>query len=300
MKHPYNNLDIMHLPNSDSSVKLGNDIILIDNLAGDNDDYKKDFQDFPIKLSFSITIICLSGEVSFRINLNEYTLKAKDMLIAQRGDIGEFLSKSDDCKIIAIAFTDEFFQNTQYPGSTISLQRKFREKPTSHLADPIINECVMIYSMMKSKIMEEDNPYRKGALMGYIQVLLYDAYFYFESATNESNNPSKKSSRKDELFNKFIKAVHDDYREHRSISHYANLLCISPKYLSQVVMQVTGRLAGEWIADYVILEAKAMLRSRKYTIQQISDALNFSNQSFFGRYFKEKVGTSPSAYQKQQ
>lgn len=299
MKYHYNDLDIIHLPNYDSSVKLGKDIILIDNLSFENEEYKKDFQDFPIKLSFSIAIICLSGEISFRINLNEYTLRTNDMLIVQRGDIGEYLSKTDDCKIIAIAFTDEYFQNTHYPGSTISLQRIFREKPMCHLPDSIINECFTIFCMMKTKIAEIDNPYRKCALMGYLQVLLYDAYYYFETILKKSRIAGKKYSRKEEIFDKFIKAVHKDYRMHRSIMHYADVLCISPKYLSQIVMQVSGRLAGEWIADYVILEAKAMLKSRKYTIQQISDALNFTNQSFFGRYFKEKVGCSPSAYQKQ-
>lgn len=295
----YNDFDIMHLPNYDSSVKLGNDIILIDNLSGENEDFKMKFQDFPIKLSFSITIICLSGEISFRINLNEYTLKANDMLIVQRGDIGEYFSKSDDCKIIAIAFADEYFQNTQYPGSTIFLQRMFREKPLYHLSNHIINECVTIFGMMKSKIAEQDNPYRKGALMGYMQVLLYNAYYFFESIGKESKLAEHKSSRKEEIFDKFIKAVHKDYRTHRSIMHYADVICISPKYLSQIVMQVSGKMAGEWIAEYVILEAKAMLKSRKYTIQQISETLNFTNQSFFGRYFKEKVGCSPSAYQKQ-
>lgn len=299
MKYLYNDLDIMHLPNYDSSIRLGNDIILIDNLSGENDDYKKDFQNFPIKVSFSITIICLSGNIAFRINLNEYRLEANDMLIVQHGDIGEFLSISDDCKIIAIAFTDEYFQNTQYPGSTISLQRLFREKPLCRLSDNIIDECVTIFGMMKLKIAEQDNPYRKGALMGYVQVLLYDAYYYFETVVKESKLTEKKSSRKEEIFDKFIKTVHKDYRTHRSIIHYADVLCISPKYLSQIVMHVSGKMAGEWIADYVILEAKAMLKSHKYTIQQISDALNFTNQSFFGRYFKEKVGCSPSAYQKQ-
>ena len=55
---------------------------------------------------------------------------------------------------------------------------------------------------------------------------------------------------------------------------------------------------GDWITDFVILEAKAMLKSRKYTVQQIADALNFANQSFFGKYFKDKVGCSPTQYQR--
>ena len=78
--------------------------------------------------------------------------------------------------------------------------------------------------------------------------------------------------------------------------YYADVMCVTPKYLSQIVHKASGRFAGDWIADFVILEAKALLKSHKYTIQQVADMLNFANQSFFGRYFKKKVGCSPSVY----
>lgn len=76
----------------------------------------------------------------------------------------------------------------------------------------------------------------------------------------------------------------------------AGKLCISPKYLSHVVRSVSGRHPGDWIRDYVVLEAKALLKSGKYTVQQVSDSLNFPNQSFFGTYFKKATGVSPMAY----
>ncbi|MCS3310663.1 helix-turn-helix domain-containing protein [Bacteroides sp. BFG-637] len=88
------------------------------------------------------------------------------------------------------------------------------------------------------------------------------------------------------------------YTKERSISYYADVLCITPKYLSQVIHNISGRFASDWIIDFVILEAKALLKSRKYTVQQVADMLNFANQSFFGKYFKNKVGCSPSEYQK--
>lgn len=79
----------------------------------------------------------------------------------------------------------------------------------------------------------------------------------------------------------------------------ADLLCVTPKYLSQVIRNVSGKLAGKWITDFVILEAKALLKGGKLTIQQIADNLNFANQSFFGRWFKDNVGMSPSEYRNQ-
>lgn len=300
MDKPYNNFKIFQLPESASSVNFENELILIDNLTCGYEIYDDKFLNYPIKLSFSITFICVAGTMSFRINLNDYTLSAGHMLVCQQGDFGEFISMSEDCKVMIIAFTDDYFRNTLYPGATISMQRMFRDNPMCRLDPSVIDECITVFNLMKNKIKETDNPYRKGVLMGYIQVLLYDAYYYFDRLSGQTRISDKKSSRKDEIFDKFLKAVHDDYRQHRSISHYADVLCITPKYLSQIVMQASGRLAGEWIADYVILEAKAMLKSRKYTVQQVSDSLNFSNQSFFGRYFKAKVGCSPSAYQRQE
>jgi AraC-like DNA-binding protein len=87
--------------------------------------------------------------------------------------------------------------------------------------------------------------------------------------------------------------VQEHFRSERFINFYADKLCITPKYLSKLVKEKTGRSAGEWIESYVILEARTMLQSTDMTIQQIASALNFPNQSFFGKYFKRATGLSP-------
>ena len=74
---------------------------------------------------------------------------------------------------------------------------------------------------------------------------------------------------------------------------YADRLCLTSKYLVHIVLTQTGRYAADWIRDYVLLEAKAMLGSGQYTVQQVSDYLNFPNQSAFGVYFKRDTGCSP-------
>ena len=81
-------------------------------------------------------------------------------------------------------------------------------------------------------------------------------------------------------------------------SFYAGKLCVTPKYLSLLVKNVSNRTAGEWIDNYVVLEAKALLSSSTLSIQEISDRLNFANQSFFGKYFKQHAGISPTEYRK--
>jgi len=85
---------------------------------------------------------------------------------------------------------------------------------------------------------------------------------------------------------------------HRSVEFYADKLSLTPKYLTTVVRETSGKTAHDWIIEYVILSAKALLKSTNITIQEISDRLNFPSQSFFGKYFKQQTGMSPVEYRK--
>ena len=203
-----------------------------------------------------------------------------------------------DTRIAVIAFASEYFQTALQIDATMTLQRRLYSSPLYQLSSEAMEESMAIYRLMKAKITETDNPFRKGALLGYTQVLTYNSYKYLLTADTEAEKLKEKSSRRQELYTQFIHEVQKSYTKERSISYYADVLCVTPKYLSQIVHQVSGRFAGDWITDFVILEAKALLKSRKYTVQQIADMLNFANQSFFGKYFKSKVGCSPSEYQK--
>ena len=300
MKQPYWNLDLIHLSAENSAVYLDKEFILMDSLDGtvENESTSWEFTNHPVKLSFTIVIFCVAGRMRIQLNLQDFELVANDILIAQEGTIGVYQGMDGDTRIAVIAFTSEYFQAAFQVEATMSLQRRLYASPLCHLTPEAMKESVTLYRLMKAKIAETNSPFRKGALLGYIQVLTYNAYNYLLAPDSEEDKIKGKSSRQQELYSRFLNEVQNHYTQERSITYYANTLCVTPKYLSQVVYKVSGRFAGDWISDYVILEAKAMLKSRKYTIQQIADMLNFANQSFFGKYFKDKVGCSPSEYQK--
>ncbi len=98
---------------------------------------------------------------------------------------------------------------------------------------------------------------------------------------------------------KFILAVSEHFRTERQVSFYAHKLCITPKHLSSVIKEISGRTASDWIENYVVMEAKVLLKTTDMTIQEIAVYLNFANQSFFGKYFKHHTGVSPTTYRKQ-
>jgi AraC-like DNA-binding protein len=83
------------------------------------------------------------------------------------------------------------------------------------------------------------------------------------------------------------------------VSWYAKQLCITPKYLSEAVKAVSRRTPNEWIDDYIILELRVQLKNTTKTIKEIARDLNFPNQSFLGKFFREHVGISPLRYRRQ-
>lgn len=300
MKQAYLDLDLIRLSGMYETAHLDRQLILLDNLdevAGEKDTGIS-FVNHPIKISFTIAIFCLSGRMSVRINLQDFELRANDLLVISDGVIGEHRGMSDDTRIAVIAFASEYFQTALQIEATMSLQRKLHASPLCHLTDKAMEESIAIYRLMKAKIAETDNPFRKGALLGYTQVLTYNGYKHLLTSSSDDKKTQENTSRQQELYAQFMEEVRKNYTKERSISYYADVLCVTPKYLSQVIHKVSGRFASDWIIDFVILEAKALLKSRKYTIQQVADMLNFANQSFFGTYFKDKVGCSPSEYQK--
>ena len=116
---------------------------------------------------------------------------------------------------------------------------------------------------------------------------------YSVQAQNESCN-----TRAEEIFTQFIKIVEKHFRSERRVGWYSEQLCISPKYLSETIKAVSKRTPNEWIDSYVTIELRMLLRNTQKSIKEIAQEMNFSNQSFLGKYFKEHTGMSPSEYRR--
>jgi AraC-like DNA-binding protein len=80
------------------------------------------------------------------------------------------------------------------------------------------------------------------------------------------------------------------------VSFYAEEMNLTPNYLSGLMKTYSGKTASEWIDEYVIIEAKTLLKFSGFNIQQVAYKLNFPNQSTFGKYFKRLTGMSPKSY----
>jgi AraC-like DNA-binding protein len=156
-----------------------------------------------------------------------------------------------------------------------------------------LNAMINYFNMMKDTLQIKDNPYRMQIAINLTRAFFYGAGYHFH---NFSNTNTK--SHNEELTEKFLNLVQIHYKQERGLNFYAEKMCITPKHLAKVIKENSTRSANEWIDEYVVLMAKALLKSTNMTIQQIADDLNFPSQSFFGKYFKRIVGISPREYKK--
>lgn len=250
---------------------------------------------YPNRINAAVVAVCLTGSGKVGINLKEYKIEAGSLLMTLPDQIIQNFDNSDDFSGIFIAvspmFVDDAFSQMK---ELLSFMFYIKENPCLALSRAEL-DCMMEYhSFLWKKVKMKDNIFRREIAKGILSAMFYDVYsFCRKHIPMEGLHPK---TRKEELFEKFMREVTLNYKMERSVAFYANKLCLTSKHLSGVVKEVSGKTAGEWIDNFVILEARALLKSSEMSIQEIAEYLHFANQSFFGKYFKHYVGMSPKEY----
>ena len=270
-----------------------------DYIRGDfiiSDDKNIHLSKFPLKIADFVFGICHSGTADIEIDMRCHTIEAKTFMIILPKQIISFISKSKDFSAKYVVVPHDFFNNTQISiPHMLPLFLHVRETPCTKLTGRELAELSEYLMLLQRKTQARNNMYHQNILFHLILALIYESVNIFKNYLN--NSPVKKS-RKEGIFSAFSKLVAQHYMTERNIIFYADKMCLTPKYLSNLIKEISGKFAGEWIDDYVILEAKVLLRSTDMTILQISETLNFVTQSRFGTYFKKHVGITPGEFRK--
>lgn len=98
------------------------------------------------------------------------------------------------------------------------------------------------------------------------------------------------------LVKKFYQLVEENYQKNLNVSQYAGLLAVTPNHLTQTISQLTGKTSSRIIKAKQILEIKRLLVHSSLSITEIANRLNFSDQSYFAKFFKRETKVSPLKY----
>ncbi|WP_321480566.1 helix-turn-helix domain-containing protein [uncultured Bacteroides sp.] len=251
---------------------------------------------YPERLDFAVMTLCLEGSWSLELNLKQHNLSSGHFLIAMPEQILQNFEFSPDFSALFILMSKEFADNIlpKLKG-LLSFIFYLKDQPCIKVDEEELKCIRDYYSFLVRKSRQTDNGCRKEIIQGLMLAMFYDVYSMYSKRMPMAGGYD---NRKEELFEQFIRTLSASFREQRNVIYYANELCLTPKYLSKVVKEVSGKTAGEWIDNFVILEAKVLLKSTGKSVQEIAEELHFANQSFFGKYFKHNTGFSPKEYRK--
>ncbi|MBQ6379450.1 MAG: AraC family transcriptional regulator [Prevotella sp.] len=249
----------------------------------------------PRRMNFILIGLCTKGEVMYQLDTQRQIIKAGDILIVSDRHVVDSYQRSSDmeglCMMVSVNFYREIIQNVSDVSSLFLFSR---QHPVMRLEQKEIETFKAYFQTIKQKISDEGNHFRKDLIKTLLLAMFYD----LSNIIYRVKQDDKPQTRAEIIFTKFIKLVEKHFRQERRVGWYAQQLCITAKYLSETVKSASQRTPNEWIDNYIILELRVQLKNSTKTIKEIAEELNFPNQSFLGKFFKEHVGMSPSEYRK--
>ncbi len=251
--------------------------------------------DNPTTINGFAAMILMSGEVRISINMKEYDVKPNSLVFFNPNSIIRTLKSTANATAFLLVFSEKFVNEAQIELSTsIPVYMRFGKAPVLGVTEEDVAEIRQLFQLIKTIIKSDKEMYRDEIIR-----TLFSVAFYLITEINQRDTKNViKKGRSEVLFDEFIELVQKHSTQERNVSFYAHKLGITAKYLSSVVKQVSGKSAACWIDESVILNAQSLLKYSEMSIFEISQHLNFSTQSFFGKYFKQHTGSSPSRYKR--
>lgn len=269
---------------------IGDDLLLFDKIED------MPFPNEPRRIRCILLALCLKGKAQYSVNTKKHEVEENDIIIINEGQVTDDYLISRDFKGIGLMISSEFFKEIIKDVHELSSLFLFsRSHPVCTLKKNEVDNIIDYYRILKHKLEDTSHHFRKETVRSLLTTMIYDLS---NVIYNIQNYNDKKQTRAEHIFTEFIHLLEQNFKKERRVSWYGQQLCISPKYLSETIKQISHRTPNEWIDNYVTLEIRVLLKNSTKSIKEIAQELHFPNQSFLGKYFKEQVGISPSAYRK--
>lgn len=261
--------------------------------------FRAEFMAGRLQGGVTVGVVC-SGTMKITINGRHSELHRDAIFLLNEESRVESAKYSKACSGYVVCFSRGFLERMDVNVSDLLAMRAllgsrsclvFSAHDISHLHN--------ITTALSKAVEREDNPYNAKIVSS-----LFSAFFYtlisLVSAYADNAEVRKNGARSKSLFDEFLRLLVNECEKERSVEYYAARLKISPKYLSVICRKQVGKSASTVIDEAVIRHAKELLSQSGLSVRDVVEKMNFTTQSFFGKYFKQRVGVSPSRYKVQE
>ncbi len=255
------------------------------------------FNDRVIRNENGAILLCREGTAEATVDQYDGTIRPDTLVLLLPGTLIRIFDRTDDFRMEYCTFTEDLF--IEIAGRfDHAFFRILKENPLFDLPETMVEGMRYWFQIVGYTYRDKDNLFRNIIIRNRLQNLFLEAYDKMQRFSTQfrQHRDNEISTRQSELRRRFIALVKAHCTHERSVSFYADKLCISTRYLAAIVRITTNESVKSIIDRAVILEIKNLLQSTDLSVQEIAYELHFPDQSYLGRYFKKHTGQSPLAF----
>lgn len=242
---------------------------------------------------YHVHILVREGEMRFSDGKTEFLSQKDDLVIWQMSNAIQGVTYSDDFEADFLIASGDFL--ARFNPEMVWASKGFifiRINPSFHLHEESLRLMNDDFSLFRQRLDMPESPFKEEVVGRVMQIFLYDLWTVYSSEMSQMETNDNAAR----IFLRFLGLAQQDCRQQRDVAYYAEKLCITPKYLSQVSRSVSGLPASEWITYYATFELVSLLNDQSKTLTEVADLMRFESASHFSRYVKKLLGKSPSEY----
>lgn len=251
----------------------------------------------PYRFNYFTILLVKAGAINIKLNLSEYCVKARQLLLIGPSSVNKVEQISKDCQFIGISFTQQSLGLAGWHEKHIDVFQFLSSQHIPHLslnADEADGLWQQLLLLQKKKELPSTHAFREEIIQQAFGLFMLETAAIYKNYHHHHSN--LKLTSKEDLVIRFMKLLAKHCSEERSVQFYADKLYISSKHLTKTVKEVTGKTCRELIDEMVIKEAKLLLNYLGHSVATVAESLHFSDQFFFSKYFKKRTGLTPTAF----
>ena len=264
-----------------------------------------DMLKYPVRLDGYVIFFLKKGDGSFQLgfNLDTYEIHERSLLITAPGNIIRLSAydenKIADSELIFALFSKDFVSNIHVDfDKTLQAAVRFLESPCLTLNAEQL-DIASDYFTLARKIIHSQMDNKREIISSLLTSITYLAVNLWRNDIASAKERQDMSSlRVNQTYEQFIALVSQHHNKERGMAFYADKMHITPRYLSKIIKQASGRSGPDWIDSFVVLEAKNLLKYTDKPVKEIVWLLNFPTPSVFNKFFKKHTNLTPSEYRK--
>lgn len=256
---------------------------------------------------YFFSIYCERGSFQFSKEGKSYHVEEGDLMVGQLYgmSVGTFM-RTPDLKGKLICASRNLFDDalTEILHLDTTWWKKFlllREAPVIHLTEYQNRLYQSYFNLMEIFLEDSDNPYRQRIIRLIAQSMAVEVLHEMGgliTKDKDDDKPKQGSSQKDVLFQRFITMINQKGNTVREVRSYAERLLVTPKYLSAVCKEKSGRTALDLITEVSVRNIRYYLLQTDLSVKEIAFKMDFPDVSFFCKYTRKHLGQSPLEYRR--